>query len=52
MPDLAVQALKTIDHCSTAWLSDALDSPVRTFQAKEILGEGYASKMYRLHLEY
>jgi len=45
-------ALATADALTTEWLSDALGREVSDFGCEEIIGEGYASRLYRLSLSY
>jgi thiamine kinase-like enzyme len=44
------QVLTHIDELSNDWLSKVLGKPIEAFSYQEIVGEGYASRMYRLNL--
>lgn len=46
----SAQVLTNIEELSTAWLSEVLGEPIADFSYQEIVGEGYASRMYRLNL--
>lgn len=45
-PDPAV--LGDIQELDATWLASALNQPVSDFSSEQIVGEGYASRMYRL----
>lgn len=45
------QVLADIAQLSTDWMSDVVGHPVTDLTIDEIVGEGYASRMYRVHLE-
>ncbi|MFT5561769.1 MAG: thiamine kinase-like enzyme [Litorivivens sp.] len=48
----SIPVLANIEALTTGWLSAALETEVLDFSASQIVGEGYASRMYRLNLRY
>ncbi len=44
--------LRSISEVSNAWLAAALETPVQGFAYEEIVGEGFASQMYRIRVRY
>lgn len=44
------QVLAAIEELSTDWLTTVMGAQVTSYTLQEIVGEGYASRMYRLHL--
>lgn len=43
-------AIATIEELSNEWLSSLIGCEVEGYSIQEIVGEGYASRMYRIHL--
>ncbi|MFT6433078.1 MAG: hypothetical protein ACJAVI_001120 [Candidatus Azotimanducaceae bacterium] len=49
---MPIDVLKGIESLECGWLSKVLQTRVTGFDTAEIVGEGYASRMYRLSLHY
>lgn len=48
----ASRVITSIEELTADWLADVMALPIENFRVQEIVGEGYASRMYRVFLEF